>query len=388
MLNIFVDLEKTIRELLQNLVIQPVNLFTAGCATFASAFVLAWGIYRCYLIMAGLISDPLMSTLKDMMIKITILTICTSASMFMPYVVKNLENLGHYMSEDILKHGDPFSQGESSIFKTLDKTLNNIALILDSASTSVSTEKSNNAAVVESGEDHPFKWLFKIIAKVEDTTNNVLDLPATYFKKILTLIKLAFIAVNFLLLSITIFMTVTINLVFFNLCLGVGPLFIFFATFEKTKGWFSSWLNMTLGYMFSYPLICIAIKAFMEMLLAIISKIGKGNSSEILEWVSVVQICLMTIVFMAIIKKVSEIASQLFGSSGSQTEDARSGSMGNAMNAAKGAVFGAKGMGKTASSISSMSSSAYQKGKSGIRKLKAWNKKRQRRKNRPSLTQG
>lgn len=306
MFTLFVDTEKQILELIQFFVSTPISIFSGGVSILAASFVSVWFTYRVILILSGLVSDPVMPLLKDFFIKIVIILIVISHGSYVATVSSTLEETGQGIVKDVLKEN-------FSIFAKLDNSFTGLSLSFEMLQNAKKDKQNNVDLVKQHGENSFFKPIAIAMAYVHDKAANsadALDIRSNIFEPIINFIKLTVIAIGFFILSLSVFITVMMNQIFFKLCLGVGPLFVFFAAFEKLRGWSSSWLNMTLGYCFSYPLIAITVSALMD----IFNKILQSNENQgYVTWASVFKVFILCYVFAIIIQRVGDIASGLFG---------------------------------------------------------------------------
>lgn len=306
MFTLFVDTEKQILELIQFFVSTPISIFSGGVSILAASFVSVWFTYRVILILSGLVSDPVMPLLKDFFIKIIIILIVISHGSYVATVSSTLEETGQGIVKDVLKEN-------FSIFAKLDNSFTGLSLSFEMLQNAKKDKQNNVDLVKQHGENSFFKPIAIAMAYVHDKAANsadALDIRSNIFEPIINFIKLTVIAIGFFILSLSVFITVMMNQIFFKLCLGVGPLFVFFAAFEKLRGWSSSWLNMTLGYCFSYPLIAITVSALMD----IFNKILQSNENQgYVTWASVFKVFILCYVFAIIIQRVGDIASGLFG---------------------------------------------------------------------------
>lgn len=301
MIEVFTATERHIMGLINNFVATPVSVLSGGVAILSVSFVTVWFTYRAALILTGMISEPIMTILKDFLIKSAIISLVVVQGLYTLYVHKTLSETSISMAQDILGDADV------SIFKNLDNKLHSIVIGLE---TLQNGEPQNNAGLIsEYGEDGWQKWIFLPMAKAHDALSNTADKVTGIWDKVILFIKLIVISLGFLMFGLATFMTVVMNKVFFNLCIAVGPLFIFFAAFERTKGWFSSWLNMTLGYFFSYPMVVIVMTGIFK----IFDNVFQPNASEHLTWTSVLMCLVLCMVFSVIIARVGDLASSFFG---------------------------------------------------------------------------
>lgn len=303
MFAVFSAAEEQIIDLIGTFVATPVMVLTGGISILAGSFVTVWFLYRAYLILAGLISDPIMSTFKDFLIKAVIITIAGVHGNYVGDVYLNIDFLGEDIAQDMV------GSKNASIFANLDGKLSAIVMGLE---TIQSGEKQDNTSLVlEHGEGWE-KWLVVPAAWIHDKyANSSVGQGIEGAKEyIITVIKIMLVALGFLILGFAAFVTVIMNKVFLNLCLAVGPLFVFFAAFEKTRGWFSSWLNMTLGYCFSYPMVMIVITGLLKIFDTIFQP---SSNTTHLTWASVLMCLVLCFIFAMIISRVGDLASGFFG---------------------------------------------------------------------------
>lgn len=306
MFTIFVDTEKQILELIQFFVSTPISIFSGGVSILAASFVSVWFTYRVILILSGVVGDPVMPLLKDFFIKIIIILLVVGHGNYVAMVSNTLDETNRGIVKDVLREN-------FSIFSKLDSSFNELSLSFEILQNAKKDKQNNVELVKQHGEKSAFRFVAIAMAYVDDAVtnaSNTVDIKNNIFEPIINFIKLTVIAIGFFVLSLSVFITVMMNQIFFKLCLGVGPLFVFFAAFEKLRGWSSSWLNMTLGYCFSYPLIAITVSALMD----IFNKILQSNENQgYVTWASVFKVFILCYVFAIIIQRVGDIASGLFG---------------------------------------------------------------------------
>lgn len=106
------------------------------------------------------------------------------------------------------------------------------------------------------------------------------------------------------------FIYLTINKLFFFLCLSFGPLFIFFYAFKTTKGWFSGWLNAT----FSFGMAYVFIKLIISTLISIATEtIVFATGNEVAELIdTVIEAFIVALVCFSIYKS-GDAVGQFFG---------------------------------------------------------------------------
>lgn len=303
---IFVDTEKKLMELIESFVSTPVSVFTGGVAILVESFIMVWALYRAYLILAGLVSEPIMTILKELLIKTAIISVVIVNGVYMTTVNNTLKDTGRNIASDIL-------QEEFSVFSKLDKGFSNIAAAFEAIQNKKKDKQNNVDLIKQHGEEGFLKYMAIGMAYVDDAFTNgsdAVDVTNNLIEPIINFLKLVIVAIGFFVLSISAFITVMMNQIFFKLCLGVGPLFVFFAAFEKTRGWFSSWLNMTLGYCFSYPMIAITAASLMQIFDSLIMPSNK--EPEYISWGSVFTVLVLCYVFSIIIQRVGDIASGFF----------------------------------------------------------------------------
>lgn len=311
MFSIFGELANSVIAMLEAFVTVPVAKFCAGIAICSQACLLVWGFYKGLMIMSGQVAEPFWPFMKDIMIKTFLMSFIVAAGVYNSYVKDNLFNMGESIAKDILQ--------ENTIFDKLDSNLNQLAANLDTTmggSEAATNESTNSAPNTNESEGSGWtgfvskigKFFKDVGSKVAGAAMSLLNIG----QMITTLIQLLLIVIMYGIMGYKIFVAILLNKIFFHLCIAVGPLFIFFACFERSKGWFSSWLSTTLGYGFSYPMIAITINGCMGLFENITAKVqGEYTAS----WGATLSIVLLCMIFSLVVDRVGEISSSLFGAS-------------------------------------------------------------------------
>ena len=122
MFSAFSTAEDLITKELIRFAVFPISILSAGVATIATSALLVWLIYKSYMVMAGLVSDPLPSVLWGFGKKIAIFALAGGLSGLYLQLVIPLTETQEALAAD-------FSGGESSsMFANIEK---HIAQLLD-----------------------------------------------------------------------------------------------------------------------------------------------------------------------------------------------------------------------------------------------------------------
>lgn len=298
-MQILVAAEQHIKSLIENFVDKPIEVFAGGVAIIAGSFVTVWFIYRLYMILAGFSPDPVAPLFKDFFVKIVIISVAGSTAFFQMEIVWPLYDVPESMAKDIS------SFGSSSIFKNIDNKFTAVVNTMEALH--INQSQDNAGLIAEHGDDSWFKWLFSAMATVDDAISNssIVAMWDSFWMNVKVFI--VFCALCFF--AVWAFIAIVLNQVFFNLCLAVGPLFLFFLAFDATKGWFSSWFNTTLGYAFSYPMIVIVVTGVLK----IFDTVFQPNPvAGTVTWTSIGFCVLLCVIFSVIIMRAGDLASAFF----------------------------------------------------------------------------
>lgn len=350
MFDLFTNLQSTIVKSLQDFIVSPVNALTGGIAIFSMAILTVWFLYNAYLILIGANNSDLMSFLKDFALKVMIVVFAGTASYYNAYL-GDKDSLLITVNNSLAETFSP--NGDSSIFSTLERKISVVSKLLETVE---GIPKQDNSSLIDQGEDTWAKPIFKTMAKVDDFFTNSSNAVASALVKITAFIKLLIIQFGLAFFSFFAFITYVTNQFFFYICLGVGPLFIFFAAFNITKGWFSAWLNVTLGYCFTFPLILLVLSFLMK----IFDKLFIVPNADGLGWNAVILCLLLCLVFGVVITRIGDIASSFF-SAGNISD----GTIAAGMIAAKGGIrklaSGGKGLAKASGKAGKAARNAYRR---------------------------
>ena len=263
--------------------------YTAAVATMAATLLLLWVIFQGYRIIFGMVSNPLPEFLYGMTIKFVILVIAGSTAYYASTVHNIMKETPARMAKDVA--------GETKVFNLVESKLEVALKNLDKATTA--EPPVDNYPATYWG-DIQRRWN-DMISPITEMGDNIAD----FFDACIIVLKLMIIIAGLLYLGIILTTVVLINKTGFMLCLCVGPLFLMFAAFEKTKGWFSSWLNYTIGLGMSYVMIMFSAK----VLMGILDILWKGDVS-FLDAFGSLFVC---IAISIVVGRVGDIASAWFG---------------------------------------------------------------------------
>ena len=138
------------------------------------------------------------------------------------------------------------------------------------------------------------------------------------------------------------FLPIIMNKALFYLAIGFAPLFNMFLAFERTRGWFTSWLSSTIGYCFSYPVAVVLVTV-------VLSIYKQAYSQETLSFIGAFGCFALSLIFSALISRAGDVASAWFASTNiaGGTAAAVSSLAGGTKTAAR---LGGRALGKAASS--------------------------------------
>lgn len=328
--------ETKIMNVLDNFVYIPAGHLTVGLAIVTIPLITMWMVYRSYLIMAGLVAEPLLPLMKDLLLKFFIISFATSTAFYVDSFVTPINAIITDMAKQLS------GTDGSSIFLKIEQHLDETLLALTAVTTGEVDQSVVDKMTAENGgEPLPFwKWGWgRLQDGVKSVTNTVTDaLPnfSNILTYIINILKLTIIIIGLLIFAINAFLAVIMNKFFFSIALAVGPLFIFFAAFELTRSYFFSWLSSVLNYGFAYVIIMMVV----GVLFRIFGEIyGLGG----LSWVEVLICFAISIVFSALISQAGDISGQLFGA-GNNLSDKSSGLVA-AAGVGTGKVMGMAGRG-------------------------------------------
>lgn len=300
MFNLFSRLEIALINLLSDFVTHPVSVLATGIGIFAASVVTVWMMYRTFLVLAGMEPEPLFPIIKNFLIKVTIIAVASSTGFVSTYFVNSLQGIQDGLAADLGGHG------ETSVFLTIEKNITEIIIAMESLGAGGTPSESDYEMFKNSGEDVPawvmgMAWIKDKLTAAKDAVINAFDV----FSMFMQFVYIAIVAIGLVFLGIMSFFTIMTNKFFFVVCLSVAPLFIFFSAFSFSRGWFSSWLNTTLGYGFAYPMVLLTIKG----LFSVFNQIFNFGS---LSFAAALWCCLICFIFSFLIARIGDIASALF----------------------------------------------------------------------------
>lgn len=341
--DLLTSLSNEAEKVITQLMTQPVDVLTTGVIFLAAPLMLIWTIYKAYMIMGGFQEAYFPAFLKDAVIKFVILFIAGSSGYYLSNVSNIVKETPMAMAQDL--------SGESNVLSIIETKL---SLALDQLDkTTEAEEPPDDAYPADFGGDVHRAWddLWK---KVGDAVNTVLE-P---FKTFIIILKLMVIIAGLLFLAIALMKIILVTKTMWMLSIGFGPLFLMFAAFDKTRGWFNSWLNTTIGYGMSYVVIMFTAK----VLLTILDVLWQDGVS----WINVFASFFVCIALAVVIGRVGDVASAWFGA----------GNIADGTAAAAGAAMGimghrVKGMAQTVGSNSKDAVRAYKN--RGMNKMNRYN---------------
>ena len=284
---ILTKLNNQAETVITQLMLNPIDVLTTGVMFIAAPAMMIWLLYRAYMIMGGFVSDPLPAFLKDAAIKMSILFIAGSSAYYLHDVGNVIKDTPMAMTKDLT--------GETKVLNLVENKLEVAIKNLDKAT--VKNPPPDNYSDSYAGDLHR-RW-DEIISKI-----NITDKVSDFWNATIIVFKLMIIIAGLLYLAIILSVIILINKGFFMLCLGFGPLFLAFLAFDKTKGWFQSWLNYTLGLGMSY----VAIMFTANILMSILDILWQDGVS-FLDAIGSLFVC---IVLSVAIARVGDIASAWF----------------------------------------------------------------------------
>ena len=276
-------------KVITQLATQPVNVLTTGVLMIAVPMMMIWILYKGYMIMGGFQEAYIPAFIKDYAIKFVLLLVAGTSGFYLSNVQNLMKDTPAVMVKDLT--------GESKVTNIVESKLEVALKNLDKATSESANAPPDNYSDSYLGDLHR-RW-DELISKIP-----VISELADFWDIFIIVLKLMIIIGGLLYLAIVLTKIILINKTFFMLGLGFGPLFIMFAAFEKTRGWFNSWLNTTIGYGMSYVVIMFAAK----ILMSILDILWKGDVS-FLDAFSSLFVC---IALAIVISRVGDIASAWF----------------------------------------------------------------------------
>ncbi len=270
----------------------PISIITGGLAILTGSVMLAWGLYRTLMIMLGMSSEPVLTLVKDLVVKSMIIFMVTSAPWYYrSFVPDTLIGTTDALATEI--------SGSSNVFATVGKTMD----VAVDALTTLSVNPQEADLVLDG----------TITGFISDTWTEMWNSVNVSLGGMLTAVivtfKLMVITAGVLYLALVSFTIVMLSKIFAYVSLGVGPLFVFFGCFEMTRNWFFSWLSATVGYLFGYVTIMI-VWAFMMKTMSVFFLASTGTS---ITWVAVFKSFLACFIFAKIVARIGDLSSGWFG---------------------------------------------------------------------------
>lgn len=292
--NLSTEAEKVITQL----AIQPVDVLCTGVSMVAVPMMMIWILYKGYMIMGGFQEAYLPAVMKDYAIRFLLLLIAGTSGFYLSNVQNLMKDTPMAMAKDL--------SGETKVLTIVEDKMIVAFDGLDKLNSTTPTPQTDpaNTSKTEKVLKAIGKW-----AKVILPAANVISAGAKAFAGIWSVvvifIKLMIISAALLYLAIALTKVILITKIGFMLCLGFGPLFLMFAAFDKTRGWFQGWLNYTIGLGMSYVVIMFSAK----ILLTILDALWQDGVS----WLNVFGAFFVCIALAVIIGRMGDIASAWFG---------------------------------------------------------------------------
>lgn len=278
-----------------------INVITGGISILAAGWFSIWALYRSYLILAGLEAGSFIPIFKDLFIKMIIVVGVATAPSYYQEVVADLliettTNLGKELS----------GTNDESVFTKVGEVLDRAVegLTVSGTGGEEEEEEDPDASIWVKG----WNWLVKKAKGIWHVVNYPFSVVADYIS---TITKLFIIAAGASYLAVVTFFTVMTSKIFAFASLTMGPLFVFFAAFEKTRSWFSSWLSSTIGYLFTF----VTVMLVWGFLLNVFKDMFYVNAENPLTWGATFKCLFACLFFGKIMDKVGDLASNWFGTS-------------------------------------------------------------------------
>lgn len=309
-MGLLVNADELITESLETMITHPQSVIVAGLSAMSLALVTAWVIYKAYLIMAGFVQEPFYDLIKEFIKKSLILAVATSAGLYGTFFGNPINDLNEGLAGALTETSS--SDSKPNIYGSIEDHMEAISFLIDAQWSDIDHESINPANLNDSAEklENEGSWLTSIWNGIKKTTKVITSPLAPVFDFFISVketVKLLIVLLGVGWITVAAFLVITLNKLFLTLCLGFAPLFIFFAAFEPTKGWFNSWLNNTLGYALSYPVVVFGVKTLLDIYAQI-------YSSSDLNFAMAIGCLVLGIVFAVLISRLGDIASGWFGS--------------------------------------------------------------------------
>lgn len=306
MVNIFTHSEQMISDTITKFALYPTAILAGGVSILGATALGLWGIYKAYLIMAGFVDNPLMTFFKELLIKVAVISMAGSAAFYAESIYAPMVESQQSLATE-LAQGTTLSNSKS-IFAGLENNLADIGLILEGFSAAPGSDEKTMVELKteEQGELGFFTWAWYAMQDTAGSVSDTVTTAGNIMNNALYIIKLLIVAAGLIILGCAAFLVIIINKVFFMISLGMAPLFLFFLAFESTRGWFISWLNTTLGYCFSYPLIAFVLGVLMEVYNSLYTV------TTALSWSITFVLFIGSVIFAVIVSRLGDLASAYF----------------------------------------------------------------------------
>lgn len=304
MFDTLTSLETVITDKLVDFAYQPLNILAVGLSSIIGSVLLLWLLYKAYLILAGFSTEPFLDFFREFLIKIFFLTLATTVSNLNVTVLIPLWKTSEALGQEL------GGGGSKSVFTTLEGHFIEIGTILDSF---ITDEKPPESAVEEATRKNngkPVGFVRWAWASIKDKTGMQKVSQALNFdnlwKKFVMFCSVMVMWLGLAIFGIASFISIITNKIFFMICLGFSPIFVFMAAFEKTRSYTMSWLSTTLGYGFSYAV----IMSIVSITMGIFKELFASNGISFMIALSNLLVCL---ILSLIVMRAGDIASAFFG---------------------------------------------------------------------------
>ena len=287
---ILTKLNNQAETVITQLMLNPIDVLTTGVAMVAVPMMAIWILYKGYMIMGGFQEAYLPAFIKEYTIKFVVLFIAGSSAYYLHDVGNIIKDTPMAMTKDLT--------GETKVLNLVENKLEVALKNLDKA-----TSESADAPP----DNYPDSYMGDVLRRWNELISPITDIGdsiSTFWDAVIVVLKLMIIIAGLLYLAITLSIIILINKGFFMLCLGFGPLFLAFLAFDKTKGYFQSWLNYTLGLGMSY----VAIMFTANILMSILDILWQDGVS-FMDAIGSLFVC---VVLSVAIARVGDIASAWF----------------------------------------------------------------------------
>lgn len=278
--------------------LDSISIVTGGLSVFAISCVTVWMIYKSYLLLAGFSQEPFSELMKDILIKMVILGSVALTSFG--------GNDGSYYTQtvkDLLLKPTTSLAAKMSGNSTSDHVLifEQVGKILDNSMEGLTLVGASDS------KEAPSRGVF---GSIKNFFKTIANSASAAMQAVSTILKLMLISLGALYMAIVSFMTVMTSQVFAFISLGMGPLFIFFSAFGFSRGWFTSWLNVTLGYLFTFVAVMIAWNFMLKLTSSYFFDPTTGQNT--LEWITAAKSFVACFFMAAVVSRIGDLASSWF----------------------------------------------------------------------------